>query len=82
MHDPKAPKAQRARKKPAKKSDRLLEVIDQELNVQILAIGRLGKVRATAKQVRLVAEMVADAVEWNFQVEAREENSPGRRTTS
>jgi hypothetical protein len=48
----------------------LVEVVDGELRAQ-LALGVLGEARATPDQLRMLAAMIADEVDWRFRLKPR-----------
>jgi hypothetical protein len=48
----------------------LVEAIDEELRAQ-LALGVLGDSAATRDQRRILAELIADEVDWRFRLDPR-----------
>lgn len=56
--------------------DRLLATVEHELQVMI-AMQALGPIAPSLEQVRQVALMVADQVDWEFQVEPKAQPGEG-----
>ena len=50
--------------------DALVEAIDWELRAQ-LAIGRIGRVDTTPRQIRDLAFLIADEVDWRFRLDPK-----------